>query len=423
MLAAWGVSQVSGIEERYQLSASLLTLTIPYMPLVCLAAMFSAALNVFGRFGVTALSAVWLNIAMIGALCIGGFFFDGNSLVQVAIWACVGSLLGGLVQLLAPAIALWREGWRPRFSPERSPALDQLKVIFLPALAGAGIQQINFSISRVLAFNLDNQSLAIYHLANRIVELPIGLFAITVATVIFPALALHASRGEHNEMGASFAHGMRLIFAINIPAAVGLIALGAPIIRILFEHGKFTAADTQAVLPVLWIFALAMPFYGVITLMGRALYAIKETKAQAKIAGWVFLLNIILSPLLAWYFKATGLATANLASAVLQYVLLRRILRKRGVEFSAEPFLKPLIQCLAASFVMGVFAWGAWQLASPTVAWLGNHGTGKFGELAVLFAVIVPAALLCLGLLAAMRYPEYALLREKLSCKNFLHRK
>lgn len=415
IFAVLGVPKLGGLGERCHLTASFLTLCIPYMPLVCLAAMFTAALNVFGRFGVTSLSAVWLNVAMIGALCAGGFYFAGGDLPQIALWACAGSLAGGLVQLLAPAAALWREGWRPRFSPEPSPALEQLKIIFLPALAGAGIQQINFFTSRCIAFFIDDQSLSIYYYANRVIELPIGIFAITVATVIFPALAMHAARGERREMGASFAHGMRLIFAINIPAAVGMIALDAPIIRLLFEHGKFTATDTQAMLPVLWIFALAMPFYGVITLMGRALNAVKETKAQAKVAGWVFLLNVILSPLLAWHFAAIGLATANLASAILQYVLLRRLLKQRGAEFSEESLLKPLAQCLGASLAMGVFAWGAWRLATPAVAWLVNHSTGKPGEGAMLLAVIIAAALLCGALLATMRYPEYALLREKLS--------
>jgi putative peptidoglycan lipid II flippase len=415
VLAAWGVSQLGFIEERYRLSAYLITLCMPYMPLVCLAAMFTAALNVLGRFGVTSLSAVWLNISMIGSLCAGGFFFVGGDLVQIAVWACIGAILGGVAQLLIPAWALWREGWRPRWAPEHSPALQQLQVVFLPALAGAGIQQINFFVSRFLALNVDDRSLTVYYLANRIVELPIGLFAITVATVIFPALAMHAARGERVEMGANFAHGMRLIFAINIPAAAGLIALDAPIVHLLFEHGKFTAADTQATLPVLWIFAVAMPFYGAIALMGRALNAIKETQVQAKLAGWVFLLNIVLSPLLAWFYQAPGLAVANLVAAVFQCARLYSLLKKNGVEFVQEPLLKPLVQCLGVSLLMGVFAWGAWRFCgTPAAVWLAEHGTGKFGEGLVLGGIIVFAALLCFALLALLRYPEYAFLREKI---------
>jgi putative peptidoglycan lipid II flippase len=404
MCAAWLVSQQGGLEERYRLSAELTVLCMPYMPLICLAALFTAGLNILGRFGVTALSAVWLNVAMISALTAGGFFFT-RDLVQLAVWVCCGSLVGGVLQLGAPAWALWREGWRPRFALEPSNAWAQLKPVFLPAVAGAGIQQINFFVSRFLALNVDDGALTVYYLANRVVELPIGVFAITVSTVIFPAMARHAENGEKRALGESFSHGMRLILAINIPAAVGLVVLAQPVARLLFQYGKFDADGTAAMVPLLWIFAAAMPFYGVISLLGRGFNAMRETRIQAWVALWVFLLNLVLSPVLAWLFKAPGLAAANLLATLFQCVTLWVILRRKDATFSQESLLKPLLQCLAASAVMGVCAWGGWALCSSNPALLARFGVpGEIVLLLLTIAFSAAAYFLILG--KGMRFPE-----------------
>lgn len=432
MLLAWAVAGQEGLEPRYQMAAKLTVICMPYMPLICLAALFTAGLNLFGRFGITSLSAVWLNLAMIGAIGGAGFFFTQDA-EQMAVWVCVGSLIGGVLQLVIPMAAFWKEGWRPQLTLERSESWEQLKLIFLPAVAGAGIQQINFFVSRFLALNVDDQSLTVYYLANRVVELPIGVFAITVSTVIFPAMALHAAREEKAELGGTFAHGMRLIFAINIPAAIGLLVLAEPIVRVLFQHGKFDAADTAATLPVLWIFAVAMPFYGAISLIGRALNSVKDTRTQAKIAGWVFLLNLTLSPLLGWWLKASGLALANLAAAVLQCVVLLCVLRRRDPAFSQEKLLRPLGQCLLAALLMGGLAAGLWWIGAR---WLALPGwvesllipseaaperaaatRGLAGGVLGLLAVIPAVAAFYFFLLGRLGYPESDFLVRRLRAK------
>ena len=406
MLGAWALSLHDGLEERLRLSARLTTLCMPYMPLICLAALFTAGLNIFGRFGITSLSAVWLNLAMIGALAGAGCHITQNE-TELAVWVCFGSLLGGLLQLGIPAAMLWRTGWRPRFSMERTEAWEQLKRIFAPAVAGAGILQINFFVSRFLALNVDDQALTLYYIANRVVEFPIGVFAIAVATVVFPSMARHAEHGEHDALGADFAHGMRLILAINIPAATGLVVLAGPIVRLLFEHRKFTEMDTMATLPLLWIFAAAMPINGVLLMIGRGFNALKDTRTQARVALWMFLLNLILSPVFAWLWGATGLALANSAGAVFQCAVLWRILLKKDAIFARESLLKPLLQCTCASGVMGGVVWGLWQACAP---WTTGGDYGLIALAVALLGVIALAALLYFALLGLMRYPEYRFL-------------
>ncbi|MDR1816692.1 MAG: murein biosynthesis integral membrane protein MurJ [Puniceicoccales bacterium] len=412
MLVAWLLSGADFLEDRHRLAAWLTVVSMPYMPLICLAALFTAGLNIFGRFGITALSAVWLNLAMIAALAAGGLFLAENP-VQLAALLCCGTLVGGLLQLFIPLLALRREGWRAAFAPRRTPAWNELRALFLPALAGAGIQQINFFVSRFLALNLDECSLSVYYYANRIVELPVGLFAITVSTVIFPALARHAAAGDTRELGKSYAHGMRLIFAVNIPAAAGLLVLAEPVVRAIFEYGEFRAAETAATVPVLLLFTLAMPFYGAIALTGRALNAVSETRVQARIAGWLFAANLVLAPAAAALWGVNGLAGTSLLLTLVQFVCFQRALLRRDAAFKRQPLLLPLLQTLVAAAAMAVAARVLWlgaerfALGGARPEWLPQ----SIALPVVLLAIIAVAAALYFALLSLVRFPETGLLR------------
>lgn len=397
----------------YALAAKLTAVCMPYMPMICLAALFTAALNMLGRFAITALSAVWLNVAMIVALGGFGLVFATTPQEQV-LWLCFGALVGGALQLAVPAWALWRSGWRPLL---REPACShgawaELKVIFMPAVIGAGVQQINLFVTRFLAFSVDDRALTVYYLANRVVELPVGVFAVTVSTVIFPALAAHAAKGDGKGLASDFAHGMRLIYAINIAACAGLVALAEPILRLLFQYGRFGAGDTALTVPVLMIFAATIPFYGIVGLVGRALSAMRDTRTQMRVAVGNLALNALLAPLLGWWLKAPGLALANLLAVAVQAFVLLRALRRRDAHVAGENLLRPLLQTMGASLVMGLFAAGGWRVVEHFL-----EGTRRGA--AVGLAVLIPASCaLYFLLLRAMRYPEaseiLAVVRRKL---------
>lgn len=393
-----------GDVSRHRLAAWLTALCMPYMPMICIAAVFTAGLNMLGKFTVTALSAVWLNLSMIFSLGVLGYFL-GDTPTERVVWLCSGALLGGALQLGIPAWAMWREGWRFSLNRTRNEAWDDLKAMFLPAVVGAGINQINIFFTRFLAFSLDEQALSVYYYANRIVEIPVGIFTVTVTTVVFPLLAKHAAEQNSQALGGTFAHGMRLIYAINIPATVGIIALAFPLVKLFFEHGNFTAEDTNATVPVLWVFALAVPFYAVSGLIGRALNSLKDTKTQTKMAGVAFGLNCVLAPVLGWFFGAVGLATANLISAAIQCVALYIVLRRREPAFCAEPVLGAFFKTLLTSLLMGAFTLGAWW--GFYEKFLGENKLGENLTAIVSLFVVVPASVaLYFGILKLLRYPE-----------------
>jgi putative peptidoglycan lipid II flippase len=214
---------ISAQEDDWYFVADLSVILFPYLAFVCVAAVLSAALNVLGRFTEPALSPIWLNLAMILSLVIGRKHF-----ASAILWLCGGVLVGGFFQMLVPAIVLMREGWRPRFDLRLSPAVREIGGLMAPALFGVAIYQINIYVSRLIAFSLERSSASLLFFANRLMELPIGVFAVAIGTVIYPLIARHAVEGKFADMAADFRKGLRLILVINVPAAAGLVLLAEP---------------------------------------------------------------------------------------------------------------------------------------------------------------------------------------------------
>jgi putative peptidoglycan lipid II flippase len=331
------------------------------MLLVCLAAVFSAGLNLVGRFAVAAATPIVLNLSMIAALGIG--FWQAWGPAQIVIALAAGVLMGGLLQLLLPAGDLYRQGWRPARSadPGGAPrsggegsALGALWALFLPGLLGAAILQINILVSRLLAFGLEESAVSVLYLASRLMELPLGVFTIAVATVFFPALSAACSREDATGFAQAFLQGLRLVVVFSVPAGVGLAVLGGPILETLFLWGAFQAEDVTATLPLLAIYALGLPFYSVATFATRGLHAHKDMRTPVRVAAIALGINLVASLILMQLLGVLGLALANVLSAVGQSLLLWRALAEGRplIRFAA---LRPsLLKVLGAGAIMGL---------------------------------------------------------------------
>ena len=211
---------------------------LPYLVLICLAAIIHAGLSVLKRFTLAALSPVWLNLTMIVSLGGFGFYLAESSIERVA-YLCGGVIIGGIFQLILPAVSLHRKGWHPAFDLKRTARMNELVSLYLPGLAGAAIYQINIVVTRFLAFWLDDAAVSILYLTNRLLELPLGVFAIAVTTVLFPSLSQFVARNDLPGFTGVFHQGVRMITAVTIPAAMGLIILREPILNLLFVWGVF----------------------------------------------------------------------------------------------------------------------------------------------------------------------------------------
>lgn len=376
---------IPGLEARWYLSSGLAVYLFPYLIFVCLAAGLAAALNVLNRFAIPALSAVWLNLAMIGSLGLGGLFFAGSANDRM-LFLCIGVLAGGLLQLIVPFVALIREGWRPRPDFKPSAGLREIYLLMLPGLAGTAIFQINVLVSRLLAMGVDEAGVAILYLANRLMEFPLGIFTVAVATVIFPLLSRHSVRKDSGSFAAVYRKGLRLILLIALPAAAGIFLLSRPILGLLFEWGAFDSGDTALTVPVLAIYALTLPFYSIATFSTRGFHSVKNTSTPVRIAGVSFLVNLAFSLVLMNLFGVIGLALANLASIVFQSLLLQwRFVVLQG-EIRLSELLPDAAKMAIATGAMGVFLW---SMEGRLQEWAGG---GKLGD-ATALGLLIPAGM------------------------------
>ena len=377
-----GLAQRWGTEPdtaaRWVEAARLATILFPYMMFVCSAAAFSAALQTLGRFLEPALSPIWLNCAMIGLLWFSGRVGQSGGDLGRMYWLCAGVLLGGLLQMVVPAGALMQEGWRPRLDLRLSEPVRAILRLMGPTLFGSAIYLINMAVSRFVGLSLDEKAATALQLATRLMELPIGVFAVAVSTVVFPLIARYAAQKDWPSLGEAYRRGMRLILVINIPAAVGLVVLASPIIRVLFQHGKFGAASTASIVPVFAAYAVGLPFFSFVNLALRAFYAQKDTATPVRAAALSFAVNLGLSLLLMGPLSTVGLAVASSVAIVAQAWYLQTHLSRKHPELVFGLLVPTLVKVSAAAVLMGLLITLGWR------GWSALAGRGFLADLIAL---------------------------------------
>ncbi len=392
VLLAWGVRYIRGLSANWYLVAELSLVMLPYMIFICLSAILGASLNVLGRFGIPALSPIWLNLCIIGSLLWGGVGL-GVDPAQLTLLVSWGVLVGGFFQWVIPGIALRREGWKPHWDSSQDPSMHALWKLLLPGLAGAAVLQVNILISRLIAYSIHESAVSVLYLAGRLMELPLGVFTIAVVTVLFPELSRKAAARDEQGMAQSFQSGNRQILAITIPAAIGLIILGKPILDLLFNYGAFSARDVSATLPVLAIYGVGLPFYSLATIGVRGMHAFKDMVTPVRIACLALFTNVVFSLVLMFPFQERGLAAANVLSAMLQCFLILRAFQRANPHYAFRDSINPLKKIGIAATLMAALCYG-WIVVTPLMGlegkWLSvvQVGLGVPGGVFVYFAIL-----------------------------------
>ena len=351
---------IPGHDPKWYVAADLAVLLFPYLALISLAAACSATLNVLEHFIEPALSPIWLNLAMIATLAGAGLHFANSPLGEIH-WLCAGVLAGGFLQMAVPAGVLIALGWRPRFDLGLSPRVREIAFLMTPGIFGTAIYQINFSVSRLLAFSIDDSSATYLYTVNRLMEFPIGVFAVAVSTVIYPLIAAHAVKRDFGAMAGDFQKGIRLILIITVPAAAGLALLSVPIVRLIYMHGHVTPEAARQMALLLSIMVIGLPFFSVVNLTVRAFYAVKDTRTPVRVALVDFLINITVSLLLIRWLGVIGIVLASTTSIIAQTFLLGRALVRRLPAMHFAPLLPSLVKVLGATAVMAAVVWGGWH--------------------------------------------------------------
>jgi putative peptidoglycan lipid II flippase len=350
--------------ERWLLAAWFAVMLFPYLIFVSLAAVFSGALQSLHRFVEPALSPLWLNLAIIGMLVGGARWGHGDQIC----WLAGGAMIGGFLQMVVPGLALRREGWRPRLDFQVNDPIRAMLRLMAPTVFSSSIYLVNMSMSRVIGLSLNDAAVSVLNYAQRLMELPIGVFAVAVSTVVFPLISRYAAAGDRANLARSYGKGLRLILVINIPAAAGLVVLAEPIIRVIFQHGQFDPEATAMMAPVLIANGVGLPFLSFANLALRAFYAQKDTAVPMRAAMLSFVINLVLSLALMGPLSTLGLAIASSVAAVAQAFFLQWHLTRKDGTLAFRGHLRDLVKIAVASAGMTAvvaLGWRAWATTVP----------------------------------------------------------
>ena len=406
-------------DTHTRLMLELLRVVFPYMLLVCLAAVFMGMLNSRGYFFIPALGATLLNVVMIATVLLVAPRW-GEDLGEQIFALAFGVLVAGVAQAAFQVPYLYREGYRLRWvAPWRNDSVREVVRKMIPATIGVAAFQFNIIITQTLAFWIERSSgaqiVASFEYAVRLMELPQGVFGVSLATFLLPTLAGLAADKQFPEFRDNLRRGMGYLFFVNAIAAAMLMVLAEPMVRLLFEHGEFTAVSTRRASFALMCLAPSLLTYSAVNVMARAFYALGDTKVPMQISAVCLCMNIVvLLPLIFMFPKglqAGALGVANALSSLLNVGLLSYALKRKMPKWEIQSLLRPVAGMLLAAVVAGGVAWflhGQWvvNLGYETV-WL------KIGEV---FAPAIVAALVYWGITAAIGLREardlFALIRK-----------
>ncbi|MFH1135949.1 MAG: murein biosynthesis integral membrane protein MurJ [Pseudomonadota bacterium] len=336
---------------KFQLTVTLTQVMFPYIFLVGLLALAMGILNSLDKFAGPALAPVFLNLGMILTVFFLYRFFDPPIMALAA-----GALIGGVMQLLVQVPYLAGQGGFIGLNFNfKHPALKRIVLLMAPATLGAAAYQISVFINTLLASYLPLGSVSYLYYADRIMQFPLGVFAVAMGTAVLPSMSRQAAANDLKALKSTLSYSLRLVSFITIPAAVGMIVLSEPIIRLLFQRGQFDLAASQATAEALIAYAVGLWSLSAVQVLARVFYSLKDTLTPVKISIVSLATNAVLCLILMWPLKHTGLALASSGGSVVNFILLTVFLRRRLGTLDGRRMLASLARnCLCAALMGAV---------------------------------------------------------------------
>ena len=361
------------------LTGSLLRLTFPYLLFISLTAFAGGILNTWGRFGVPAITPSLLNVALIAAAI--GLAPRFEEPVTALAW---GVLAGGAAQLAFQLPFLWRIRMlvRPRLRRAHE-GVRRIVGLIIPAVLGVSVAQVNLLVDTQFASYLVTGSISWLYYSDRLMEFPLGVFGIALATVALPSLAARHAEGDTRGFHATLDWALRLVLVIAVPAALGLGLLGVPMIATVFEYGEFGAHAVRMSALSLSAYASGLVAFVAVKVLAAGFHSRQEMRTPVRIAVVAMVANVVLNILLVGPLAHAGLALASSLAAWLNAALLLRSLRSGGVWRPAPGWTRLLVQVGFAAVVLTlVLTW----LHGPDADWTGGGGVERVAMLAGLVA-------------------------------------
>ncbi len=379
--------------EKFELASLMLKITFPYLWFITFVALSGAILNTLGKFAVSSFTPVFLNVMIILAA-----WFISPQMSQPEIGLAIGVFLGGLVQFLFQIPFLIKAGVmvKPKWG-WRDPGVVKIRTLMIPALFGVSVSQINLLFDTFIASFLQTGSISWLYYSDRLLEFPLGLFGIAIATVILPAL----SRKHVDSQSEGFAHtmdwGVRMVTLLGIPAMLGLMALAKPMLMVLFMRGEFSPQDVHQASLSLLAYASGLLNFMLIKVLAPGYYSRQDTKTPVKYGIIAMVTNMVFNAIFAYFYGYVGLAIATALSAFVNMALLYRGLHIAGVYQITKRTVFFIIRLVIAGAAM--VAAILWQLGDMSVwlEWSFAHRSGMLGMLIGLGAAVYLAVLFLTG--------------------------
>jgi putative peptidoglycan lipid II flippase len=379
------------------LTVTLSQILFPILILLGVSGVVVGILNSYDRFGAFAISPLFWNLTIIALLVALVPMFEGRDRIYAY---AIGILAGTLVQLLIPTFDLRNTPFRFSWSFEwRNPDVRRVLLLMLPVTISLGLINFNLLINSLFGSLVSDEAPAAIDKAFRIYQLPQGIFSVAIATVLFPTLARFAARGEHDDLRATMANGMRQILFVLLPAAAAVLVLSEPMIRLVYQRGEFTPDQTTLVATALFWFAFSLPANGLFLLLTRTFFSLQRPWLPTLIAAG----NLAITTLAAlglYHLGVGGIvastAIATLSSVVAQCVILRRILG--GLELGR--LMETGMRIALASAALAAVAFGVWDVLDSAL------GRGLPGQIVSLGTALGLGGLVYVGAARALRVAE-----------------
>ncbi len=367
-LMAPGLGQDSGRQAELQALAVHLTRVMLISPIFfSVSGMFMGISNARHHFLFPALAPWTYNLSIIVAALVS------HSVDGLAIGVVVGSFVHLAIQL--PAVRLIGMAYRP-VADWRDPGVREVGKLMLPRALGLAAAQLNFLVTIFFASKVSDEAISAVNYAWLIVMMPLGLFGMAISTAVFPTLAEQAATASMDALRRTLSAALRLILFLTLPASVGLMILGKPLITFLFEHGAFTASSTDVTVAVLFFYAIGLFAQGGIEILSRGFYALSDTRTPVAFAVVSMAANLLLCLLFVGPFGVRGLALALSLSAILEFSLLFRVLRRRLGGLDEEKLVGSVTKSCAATVVMAEVV----GLLALLLHASGHFSTGNVGD-------------------------------------------
>ncbi|MDD5132298.1 MAG: murein biosynthesis integral membrane protein MurJ [bacterium] len=374
--------------EQIALAVTLTRIMFPFIAFISLSALAMGVLNSLQVFFIPAVAPMMVSIFEIAAVV------WLVPLMKVPVEGLAwGVLLGGLFQFLWQIPALVKKGFLSRIIFRLTPEIKKIGVLIIPVAIGSGVRQLNVLVDQVCASFLPDGSIMALYYANRLYQLPLALFGISIATVALPAMSLSAAQQDLGQLKQTFSSSIRMTIFTLVPSMIGLIVLGQPIIKLLFEHGSFNNQGTAMTAFALAFYSLGLVFFAGAKIGASAFYALQDTKTPVKIAIAAMVLNAFLNIILMQFLQVGGLALATSIAAAFNMAVLVYLLRQRIGVLGGRQIWNSMRKVLLAAAVMGMVCYYArhWiiiALIMGVVVYIGMAYVLKIEELKYIKKII-----------------------------------